>query len=423
MKKIISGFLAMLVIIALSGITTAQAPDEPYLIETFLNQDPDPAEPGKYLELRWKIEKFGNDPIENVEYTLDLEYPFFFDASDNPERDLGNLFGSTGEDEFYILFYKVRVDKDAPEGVYQVNLKHRTENSELWFSKEYDVRVEDRKSPEFVLGQLSTSPKTLASDIEEAELTIEIANIGDGDAENVLIEMELPEGFTPSYSYSDRDALGTIPAGSSKTATFYIDISKDTEGGIHEAKMSIRYKEADDDDNEYRREAIMLDLPLKDKPLFDIESVSLIPETIGPGSLAEIRLLIKNTGGEEAESVSVRAFKEATQPFDFDEKSDFIGKLEAGETGEAVLKIDIDPDATPKDYIIDLEIRAVDDTEVLVFDKTFSITISSSGSGDGITGAAITLPSLAGFIVILIIVGYAAYRLGKRKAKTKNSKK
>ena len=40
-----------------------------------LNQDPDPAEPGKYVEIRLKAEKFGNNPLTNVNFYLETEYP------------------------------------------------------------------------------------------------------------------------------------------------------------------------------------------------------------------------------------------------------------------------------------------------------------------------------------------------------------
>jgi len=414
-ELIIAGLLTLLLIGSASAQTT------PELIQTFLNQDPDPSEPGKYVELRWKIDKIGNAKIRDIKYTLEVEYPFYFDESDTPERNLGDWEGFSDEDQFFILFYKVRVAPDAIEDTYKIKLKSNTNSNDFWVTREYDVRVGDKERPDFIIGQITTSPSKLASDLDEAELSVEIANIGDGTAENVVVELKLPEGFTPSYSYSDREALGTIMAGTSKVATFHVDIDEDVAGGVHEANMYISYKEADDDDNELKNRVITIDLPLKDKPMFKIDEVKIIPEVVYPGTEIEMHLKIKNTGGEEAESVSIRLFKDSAQQLSLIEKSDFIGKLKAGEIGEAILKIDIEEDAAPKTYILDLEIRAVDNDEVLIQEKTVSFDVQAAETGgSGMTGeiiAGLSTTTLAVFVVILLVVGYLAYRSGKGRGK------
>jgi hypothetical protein len=413
------GLLAMLVMVMPLSVA-AQNLDTARLTETFLNQDPDPAEPGKYVELRWKVEKAGNSEIKNIIYELDVEYPFFFDEADSPTRDLGNWEGLSDEDDFATLFYKIRVDDEAVEDTYKVKLRRKTGFADAWIIEEYNVRVGDKEIPKFTFGQLSSSPTKLASDLDEAEINVELANIGDGNAENVVLEIVLPNGFSSSYSFSDRDALGTIPAGSSKTASFTVDIDKDVSGGSHTAMVRIKYKEANDDENEVKTKMMNLELTLTEKPMFEVENVSLRPETVVPGTEAEIHLMIRNTGGEEADSVSVRAFKDSSQPIGFIEKSDFIGKLKPGELGEAILLVEIESDAEPKTHLIDIEIRAVDNDEVIVQEKTISFHVDGTDQADaGVTGqliGGITPVSLVVVVVVLIVVGYASYRAGKRNA-------
>lgn len=419
-EYMIAGLMAAILLAAagLAGQAHAQNLDTARLTETLLNQDPDPAEPGKYLELRWKVEKFGNALITGLVYELEVDHPFFFDDSDTPSRDLGNWEGLSDDQAFVTLFYKLRVADDAVEDTYKVRLKRRIGTGDVWVMKEYDVRVGDREVPKFVFGQLSSSPTRLASDIDDAEIKVELANIGDGDAENVVLEMVLPEGFETSYSFSDRTALGTIPAGTSKTATFYVDIGKDVAGGSHRAMVRISYKESNDDENEVKTKMMNLDLPLTEKPMFEIENVSLLPENVVPGTEAELRLSIRNVGGEDADSVSVRAFKDSSQPIDLIEKSDFIGKLKAGEVGEAILKIGIEEDAESKTHLIDIEIRAVDDDEVIVQERTVSFQVNGQDqTGTGMTGQLIgglTPLTIVVVIVVLVVVGYASYRLGRR---------
>jgi hypothetical protein len=374
------------------------------LVERFLNQDPDPAEPGEYLELRWKVEKYGNSVMEGITYTLDIDYPFYFDSSDNPTKFLGNWQGFSDKDEYYTLYYKILVDENALGGNYNVRLRLNTTSGNAEAIKGYTIRVGEKTSPEFVIGLLTTSPKKLSGDIDEAEISVEIANIGDEDAQNVVLEVEFPEGFEPSYSYSDRAVLGTIEDGSAKTATFYVDIDRLVEAKVHLAELKITYKEANDDKNELKTISLPLELPIMEKPLLDIKKVWTVPETILPGDSVEIWLEIENSGGKEAESVSIRGFKDSSQPFDFSEKSDFIGRLKKGESSEAMLKIDVDSDAPGKNYLIDIEIRAISGAEVILEKKTISFHISDRNREmPGLISSKL-LYILAGIAILFFII-------------------
>ncbi len=400
--------LLFLIIISLVGVSANEF-DFTYLKATMLNQDPDPAQPGQYLELRWKIEKLGNTKAEDLAFTLDIDHPFFFDAADTAMKKAGNWVKYSEEEEYFTLYYKVRVDDDAIEGTYKAKLMVSYNGLSSDTLGEFDLRVGDNEKPDFVLGTLSTDPIKLVGDTEEAKIEVELENIGKADAENVKATIILPEGFVPTYSYSDRENLGTISAGSSKTATYYVDIAEGVAGGLHEAKLEIEYKETDD--QEYRKKVILFDLPVKDKPVFDVVSVTPTPSEIHPGDDVSVRIKIENTGGKEGESVSVRAFKDSSQPFSFDEKSDFIGKLKPGETGDAIILLGVDDTAESKGYQLDLEIRSIYEDEVLVQEKRIMLDVVAPADD-----APKTSP-VTGMIIVVVIVlaGVGGYYFGRKK--------
>ncbi|MFP4111711.1 MAG: COG1361 S-layer family protein [Candidatus Woesearchaeota archaeon] len=397
--------------IMIVGVLPAHAADSSFIRLTFLNQDPDPAESGKYLELRWKVEKLGSAQINDLVFELQLEYPFYFDGADNAVKEVERWLGSTIEDEYYILYYKIRVDNDALEGEYDATLRYKSADDSGWKSEDYTLRVGERKNSNFVLGNLVTSPKKLIADIEEARIDVDIANIGDANAENVLVEIDLPEGIMPNYGYSDRATLGTIQPGVPKTATFYVDTADYLAGGTYMSYLNISYKEEEDDENEYKNILLPLEIPIKDSARFEIASVETTPEKIYPGSEVTMRINVLNKGGDEADSVSLKLFKEATQPFEFDEKSDFIGKMRSGDSGEAVLTFTVDEDAKPKSYLFDLEIRGVDGQEVIVDSKSMSINIED-GAASGLGGNGIFLT-----VAISVIVGIVGFSIGKKSRK------
>lgn len=403
MKKII---LTLVLLLILSMFVSAQN-DFAYTRATFLNQNPDPAEQGSHVELRWKVQKFGNLEMKDIVYELDVDYPFSFDKKSDAIKQLGDWRGYSDASDYFTLYYKLRVDKDALEGDYKVILKMSSKERVVQ-SEEYVIRVDKKEKPSFVIGSILTSPRKLISDLDDAELDIDLENIGDGDANNVKFELELPDGFSSSYSYSDSVVLGTVEAGNKKTASFIIDIDKNLLGGEYEAKAKLMYKEENDDLNEYKFKIIPFMIQLGDAPRFEIEDVEVLSGDLSPGSNIDLKFMIKNVGGKKADSVSIRAFKQSSQPFEFEEKSDFIGTLEPGHLGEAILKVNVDKGASLKNYLVDLEIRSIDGSEVIISDKQFSLNINSISNKKG-------LPSWVMFLVLAIVFALIGYFIGKKK--------
>ena len=220
--------------------------DFPLLKIQELKYNPYPAEAGKYMDLWIKIENAGMEDAENVTCVLLPEYPFSLDPNENAVRNIGRLPGM----EEAILQYKVRVDANAVEGWNEMKIKCQAENSETWVIHKFEVYVES-KLPRFAVGSVNSEPSKLFPDSEENKLSVEIQNIGTGKAELVTAELLLPEGITPSESYSNIANLGTIEEGGSKTAEFYIDIDKNVAPGNYRARLIVRYADSNNNRKEY----------------------------------------------------------------------------------------------------------------------------------------------------------------------------
>jgi len=407
MKKTI--YLLIVMIFLSTSLVSALENDNAYVTTTFLNQDPDPAEQGEYLDLRWTVYKEGNDNIENLTFYLELDYPFFFDGSDNPKKIITNWKGdANNHEEYYVLHYKVRVDEDALEDNYEVTLRKNLKGYST--SEEFDIRVGDKEIPEFIVGDIESSPLKLTADLEESELSVTLENIGDGNADNVIIELVLPDGINPSYSYSTREVLGSLDAGDNNVAEFYIDTSENLIGGNYNSQLKISYKEENDEENEYKEIFLPLNIEIYDNAMFEIINIKTNEGSLNLGDHVIATLTIKNVGGREAESVSIKAYKESSQPFDFEEKSDFIGKLGPGEEGQAVIIFDIEEDGIPKKYLMDLEIRSIIGDDVDTDEKTISIEVKGKE-----TNKFKNILIVSGIVLILSgAIGYSLKKKGKK---------
>ncbi|VVB89933.1 Uncharacterised protein [uncultured archaeon] len=375
---------------------------------SFMSQIPDPADAGNDLDLRWQVVNTMSSPIDNLNFHLDAGYPFLFEAGDSPDKDLGPSSGTNDNQVFYVLHYKLRVADNALKGTYNVTLSWNT--GEGWTRKEFPIYI-DPKRADFVVGALVTSPEKLIADTKEAKLSVDINNIGKGNADNVKVKLLLAQGFNSSYSYSDEDSLGMIVNGGSKTATFYTDIDENIKSGNFNASLLITYKDENDENNTYRSRTLELDIPIKPAPYLIVESVTTVPESLKPGDKAELHIKVKNTGNKKAESVSLRVFKDASQPFEFDQKSDFVGKLEPGDSGDVVLGMTIDAKAADKKYLLDVELRGIDESNnVVIFSRTLPLTVNPAKKD---TYSNLVIP--IGVVVIGIVAGVYYLKNGKRK--------
>ena len=369
----------------------------------FMSQIPDPADAGKDVDVRWQIVNTISGTVENLRFHLDADYPFLFEAGDSPDRDLGASAGTNDNNVFYVLHYKLRVADNANKGTYNVTLSWST--GEGWTKKEFPLYI-DPKRADFVVGALVTSPEKLVADTTEAKLSVNIDNLGKGNAENVKVRLVLPSGFKPTYSYSDEVSLGIIEKGSTKTANFFVDIEENVKEGEHNARLELTYKDENDENNTYRTKTLDLTIPVKPSLYLIIDSVTTAPEKLVPGTKADVRIKVRNTGNEKAQSVSLRVFKDASQPFDFTEKSDFIGKLERNESGDAVLKVAVDSKASAKKYLLDVELRGIDEkNNVVIFRRTLPLTVNPENKN---------LPSAGVFGAVLAIMSVFAYLKWKK---------
>lgn len=413
-KKIIT---ILMLTLTLATLVNAADNDFAKLTETLLNQDPDPAEPGEYVELRFKVEKSGNNPLEQIKYELIPSYPFSFDSSDTSIKNLNDWVGNSDEDEFYTLYYKLRVDKDAIEDTYELTLRQTSSNSQLTREIDFDIRVGEPKTPELLIGDVQTAPAKLIADYNEASITIEFVNNGEEDAKQVIAELNLPEGFEESFGYSTRKNIGTIMSGETQKVTFFFDTLEELNKGKHNTSISLTYKEnTPNSQDETKTIEIPFEIDVFGRPSYKIEVVSI--DELNVGDIGkEFKILVKNVGSFESESTSVQVFKDSSQPFSFDDKSDFIGKLNVGEEIESVFVFDVDEEAIAKDYKLKLQIRSVVEGNVLVEDESITLPINTTKKPSPGENKLYRYMFYITFLVLGIFIGM---RIGKKKSLKKS---
>lgn len=177
---------------------------------TLVNQDPYPAEPGEYVSLVFKVENEGLREAENVVFELVPEYPFSLDYGVNGVNDLGTINGMQGEENAYLIKYKVRVDKDAIDGENEIEIKYTYGSGGSFHKKVFYIEVSDPK----------TAFEVVMEDYSEDSTTFAIANIGTNTAYSLIVKVPEQEGY--SVTGSSADIIGNLDAGDYTLTSFQI---------------------------------------------------------------------------------------------------------------------------------------------------------------------------------------------------------
>ena len=384
----------------LTLVPTVAGADDKLDIE-LMEYDPLPAEAGNYFDMWVKVENSNLDyPAENVTCRIEPDYPFSLDANQpvsalkgdsSDERSIGTL----PQKDYKIFQYRLRAAEDAVNGWNSVKFWCQSEDRDIWVSKNLDIKVDE--GVKLGVGGIDSDPLEMVSDTDDVRMTVEIENTGGKEARMVDASLELPEGFEPSHSYSLEDSVGRIEEGDMKESVFYLDVGEKVSSGEHKGLLTLEYQR----DSETVSEEFEIPLKVQPSPDFSLETVKVTPEDLAQGDSAELRFDVVNNG-EKADSTVVKVYKETSQPFDFDEKNDYIGELSEGESSEAVFSFSVDPDAELKKHLIDVEIRYVEGDDVKTYSETVPVEVVSKAESHIMEYGALGL--------LVLAAGYIGYR-------------
>lgn len=410
-RYIIMGVMALLLVAHPAGAESA------FLRINQVTYDPFPAEAGRYADVKINIQNAGSSPAPDVGCELLPAFPFSLDPGEDAVRTIGQL----GPLSTALLEYRVRIDADAVEGDNELDIRCDADGLDDGTYLTHTLHIDvEAKNPLFAIGGIKSVPENLKADEDTNELTVELQNIGNGDAELAVAELDLPAGFSPGTSYAGRDAIGLVPAGATAEAVFMVDIDENVAAGVHHATLTVTFTTGSNNRNEQRVQELDVELDVQPSPRFALTEIRagqttasdaftgylvqsgtvISPSTLAPGDQGELRLAVTNTGEEDADSVSIRLFEDARHlPVDFDEVFAFLGDLKPGESADAVFRFTIDGDALLKTYLMDTEVRYVDGATVETSDLTVPLDITQERTGNALLYAAAVIVMIAGGIV------------------------
>ncbi len=210
---------ALMLILVLATLQFAAAYESEGVLDiTFVNQDPDPVEPGQYVDIRFKITNLGTEPITGIELELLPDFPFSLDPGEEAEKKIALLDPLQKADAGFILKYKVRVDSNAVEGTNTIRLSYMTSRGTPTM-QEFDIDVQTLDANLGIVS-VDTNPETVLPGTG-FDLTIKVKNLADSTLRDVSIKLDtLLDSISGGSSATTKsEILDAVPFAPVKSAT------------------------------------------------------------------------------------------------------------------------------------------------------------------------------------------------------------
>jgi hypothetical protein len=401
---------------------------------SMISQDPDPVEPGEYLELRWLVTNFGSTPLENVEFKLIPDYPFQLLGDDDGIRYLGTIQGHQKGEEGVVLYFRVRIDEDTSEGVNKLQLRYNHDGVQDWSKlDEFEIRVQSVDAavvidkvvldPERITpgskGKLSIDIKNLADSLMKdinvkLDLTLETIPRSTTGSESAVLYEALP--FAPTGSSSEK-RISTIKAGKTATVSYDLMVYPDATSRVYKLPIILTYK--DELDNEFEKEDIV-GIVVGSSP--DIYVVIDSSDLVAGKKTGKVSFKFVNKGVTDVKFLDV-TLKDTEEYEIISASKEYIGNIDSDDFEsvdfELYLNNNVDPEnAGTIDFPLHIEFKDANniDYEEDITLKYKIYTAEEKGQAKSRSATIIVV------VIVVMIIVWIAYRKWEKRRKKKQEK-
>ncbi|MBI4451835.1 hypothetical protein HY637_00250 [Candidatus Woesearchaeota archaeon] len=415
MKKCI--LLAVFILAAgavFGAVNTQYIGKAPDLRVSISMQDPDPVEPGKEVEISFKIENNGTT-ADNVVFEVAPEHPFSLVPGESAAKSIGTIGTSQNGKQNVIIRYKLKVAQDAIDGNHEIKVRYKSEDFDSWvIIEKLMIKVQSHDAI-IAVDKFVTEPNIVAPG-SKAKLTILLKNYATSLLKDIKLVLDLGKSgdeitpFSPIGSTNEK-VLAYIEPQSTKSIEFELLADADAVSKSYKIPMSIRYSDAT---NKNYSKSNIITVIVGDEP--DV-SVGIDSATIyNAGNAGEITVKIVNKGLPDMKFVNVKL--ERSDKYRIISPAEvYIGNIDSDDYETAEFKLFVEKtsdkkvvmplaveykDANNKDYknVVNLELPLYTSPEA----KKLGLV---KGNGN-ITWV---------FLAVLAVAGFFGYRVWKKRKK------
>lgn len=209
-----------------------------------LNQTPDPVRAGEIVELRFGITNQGNIGIENLQVTLDYTYPFELLPGEETTRTINKIYPFQSTDNAQIIKYKLLIDKDTPNGKYEISLKLKKNNQEITSIYKFNISISAKE-----YAQIITINKANVDFGVVEKLDFLITNTGHSPLKNIVFSWsENTETLLPVNSDNTK-YIKYLEVGESTTITYNVMANSNSSPGLYKLNLNLNFENEENTNN------------------------------------------------------------------------------------------------------------------------------------------------------------------------------
>ncbi|OIO63897.1 hypothetical protein COY26_03275 [Candidatus Woesearchaeota archaeon CG_4_10_14_0_2_um_filter_33_10] len=237
MKKTIVMYVLVLVLIGMFSGFAQAASDTKLIIVSLVNQDPDPAIAGDTVEVRIGVENRGGVPAEDLVLEFVPQYPFIAVTGENNVKKVGTLSAYQYDADMKIIKFKVRVDRDATAGQYEMKIKEYEEgNTAVSSTRSINIEVKSKESAEII-----HIDKTTLIPGKETSLKFTINNVGSASLRDLTFSWVNEDNIVLPVGSDNTKYVKYIDVGDSAELDYQVIADSNAEAGLYKLDLTLVY--------------------------------------------------------------------------------------------------------------------------------------------------------------------------------------
>lgn len=341
MKKIIllTVFLSIFVIIAsnsMAAVNTQYFGKNPNIIVSLAKQEPDPVEPGKQLEVSFKLDNNGTT-ASNLAFEILPEYPFSLLPGESPSKFIGELGASQNDRQSVVIRYKLRVAQDAVDGSHEIKVRYKSDNLESWTTIEgFRIRVQTHDAI-LSVEKFFTEPAVTAPG-EKTKLRIVLKNYATSLLKNIKVSLNLDKSgdetrpFAPFGSTNEKVASYIEPQ-ADLPLEFELLVDSDAASKAYKIPLILKYSDVL---NKNYSKTNLVTIVVGDMP--DLGVTLERTDVYTSDSTGNVVLRLVNKGNPDIKFLNVKVLQnENVKVVGADEV--YVGKLDSDDFSTAEFKL------------------------------------------------------------------------------------
>ncbi len=321
MKKIflltIIGILILVNILSVHAATSSQDVNLEFsaITASLVNQDPDPAAAGDVVEIRISVENRGSNPANNVIVEIEQSYPFSLLAGESATQNIGTIKSLQGDENAQIVKFRLKVDKDATAGSYDLKVWNYEQGSAAKTSKTLSIDVQSKESAEVIY-----IDQTVLIPGKQSTLTFTVNNVGKAPLRDLTFYWENEENIILPVGSDNTKYIKYIDVGESAELQYKVIADTNTDAGLYKLDLFLAYD--DPLTSEEKQISTIAGIYVGGVTDFDV--------AVSESSGTDVSLSIANIGSNPAMSVSVIVPEQASWSVS-GPNSAIIGNLNTGD--------------------------------------------------------------------------------------------